>query len=243
MQLVDGDHCDESPYHCTKTYSNPAAGESMCVAYDSASSCSRKTHARFCIDTFEYPNAKGELPVVMKDLREAQHLCAAKGKRLCTESEWTTACEGKSFKPYPYGFTKDDTTCRGDEKYIEPHTKDLESTDLATRASEAQRLWQGSPSGAYPQCVSEYGVYDMSGNVDEIAAADLQVEAESMPEVVTMGGSWLKSSAKECRPGNHTHRNGYAYYDAGFRCCAEADGHPTDPRTPKQIAHGEKWVP
>jgi hypothetical protein len=40
----------------------------------------------------------------------------------------------------------------------------------------------------------------------------------------------------QCRPKFYTHDDGFYYYFLGFRCCAEPDGQPTDPRTPKQQA-------
>ena len=33
--------------------------------------------------------------------------------------------------------------------------------------SELSRLWQADPIGSHPGCVSAFGAYDMSGNVDE----------------------------------------------------------------------------
>jgi hypothetical protein len=43
----------------------------------------------------------------------------------------------------------------------------------------------------------------------------------------------------QCRPKIYTHDEGFYYYFLGFRCCAEPDGKPTDPRTPQQIE--KKW--
>ena len=47
----------------------------------------------------------------------------------------------------------------------------------------------------------------------------------------------------QCRPKIYQHNEGFAYYYLSFRCCAEADGKPTDPRSPKQIDRKEKWKP
>ena len=38
---------------------------------------------------------------------EAEALCKKDSKRLCTENEWTFACEGEEVRPYPYGYTRD----------------------------------------------------------------------------------------------------------------------------------------
>ena len=52
---------------------------------------------------------------------------------------------------------------------------------------------------------------------------------------VHSGGPWYKGVRNQCRPKIYTHDEGFYYYFLGFRCCAEADGKPTEPRTPKQI--------
>ena len=45
----------------------------------------------FYIDRYEYPNRRGSLPRVSVTWTEAQSLCRALGKRLCTEAEWERA--------------------------------------------------------------------------------------------------------------------------------------------------------
>jgi len=57
---------------------------------------------------------------------------------------------------------------------------------------------------------------------------------------VHTGGPWYEGVRNQCRPKVYTHDEGFYYYFLSFRCCAEADGKPTDPRTPKQIK--EKWT-
>ena len=48
------------------------------------------------------------------------------------------------------------------------------------------------------------------------------------------GGPWYKGVRNQCRPKVYTHDEDFYYYFLSFRCCAEADGKPTDPRTPWQ---------
>jgi hypothetical protein len=52
---------------------------------------------------------------------------------------------------------------------------------------------------------------------------------------VHTGGPWYKGVRNQCRPKIYTHDEAFYYYFLGFRCCAEPDGKPTDPRTPYQI--------
>ena len=63
----------------------------------------RRTPIATCMDEHEWPNRPGEHPDVMVRYVEAKAACEAVGKRLCTEFEWETACEGPEVLAYPYG--------------------------------------------------------------------------------------------------------------------------------------------
>jgi formylglycine-generating enzyme required for sulfatase activity len=204
------------------------------------------------MDAYEFPNQKGKRPEVGFDFVHAQRACAAQGKRICTESEWTMACEGPEFKPYPYGYVRSASTCNGDRQYIEPrivgHDKKgrplfaFASKNPSVSGAEVERLWQGVESGTQPGCVSDYGVWDMPGNVDELASSETPAPV-SRYDNVTTGGPWLYGVRNQCRPKIYTHNEGFEYYYLSTRCCAEADGAPTDPRSPKQIERHDKWRP
>jgi hypothetical protein len=71
----------------------------------------------FCIDRFEYPNKKGEYPVILVNFPESEALCKSAGKRLCSEDEWTFACEGEEATPYPYGYDRDKDACVTDKPW------------------------------------------------------------------------------------------------------------------------------
>ena len=249
MVLVDGDYCTALELTCKKSWYAKWNDKTICEEFEQPSKCTgQKVHKRFCVDTYEYPNKKGERPRVMFNFPQAQHLCAAEGKRVCNETEWTMACEGPEYKPYPYGYVRDPEICRGDQNKHEPHVlgKDkngvafyaFASNDKKVRQDELEYLWEGVPSGSQPKCVSDYGVYDMPGNADELAAAE---SPDSKFDNVTTGGPWRLGVRNQCRPKIYTHNEGFAYYYASFRCCAEPDGKPTDPRAPKQIKRSEKW--
>jgi hypothetical protein len=253
MVLVDGDYCSRLELACKKDQSWYANwnDKTICNEFEEPSTCvGSKVHKRFCIDAYEYPNRKGERPRVMFKFGEAQHLCAAEGKRVCTETEWTMACEGPSYKPYPYGYRRDPSICNGDRKYVEPTVVARDARGLpifafaskneAVAKPELERLWQGVESGSQPGCVSDYGVWDMPGNADELASSETP-EPISKFDNVTTGGPWLYGVRNQCRPKIYTHDEGFAYYYLSTRCCEEADGAPTDPRAPKQIARHEKW--
>ncbi|MFO0551013.1 MAG: SUMF1/EgtB/PvdO family nonheme iron enzyme [Polyangiaceae bacterium] len=263
MVLIDGDYCTNLEVKCKKSHYAKANKKTICEEFAEPTKCiGSKVAKRYCIDKYEFPNKKGENPEVMNDFPHAQKKCAALGKRVCTETEWTMACEGPSYKPYPYGYVRDPNKCRGDRPYKFPKKMSngmllTHSKDEAKAQAEISRLWDAVPSGSQPDCVSDYGVFDMPGNADELAASEGSTEVYSIMQMpkgngeilraadkfdnVTTGGPWVEGVRNQCRPKIYTHNEGFSYYYLSFRCCAETDGKPTDPRSPKQIRRGEKW--
>jgi sulfatase modifying factor 1 len=248
MVLVDGDYCTDLELTCKPGKSHYAKQnhKTICSEFEQPTKCiGKKEHRRYCVDKYEYPNKKGEKPEVMNNFPQAQHLCAAQSKRVCTETEWTMACEGPEYKPYPYGYSRDPNKCRGDRPYKFPSKMSsgvllTHSPDKKKAAAELERLWDGVLSGSQPECVSDYGVFDMPGNADELAASETP-KPKGKFDNVTTGGPWLDGVRNQCRPKIYDHNEGFSYYYLSFRCCGEADGKPTDPRSPKQIQRGEKW--
>lgn len=239
MILVDGDYCTEVEHTCKKSWFDKSNRKTICEEFEPSARCTGdKQKKRFCMDRYTYPNQKGARPEVMNRFHQAELKCAALGKRLCTETEWTMACEGPRYLPYPYGFVRDANKCRGDQEWDRPDMKKVAKRD----PEELARLWRGVPNGSQPECVSEYGVPDLPGNVDEVVAS----ESFDLPgykgkfDSVHTGGPWYKGVRNQCRPKIYTHDEAFYYYFLGFRCCAEPDGKATDPRTPYQIKKGWK---
>jgi sulfatase modifying factor 1 len=236
MVLVDGDYCTELEMKCQKSWFATSNKKVICEVFEEPTRCTGdKVKKRYCIDRYEYPNKKGVRPEVMNNFYQAQVLCAAQDKRICSETEWTMACEGPSYKPYPYGYVRDADKCRGDRPYGYPSKDKLWKRD----AAEIERLWQGVPSGTQPECVSDYGVHDLPGNADELAASERFNDKKY--DNVTTGGPWYKGVRNQCRPKIYDHDEGFQYYYLSFRCCKETDGKPTDPRAPKQVKRGQPW--
>jgi formylglycine-generating enzyme required for sulfatase activity len=153
----------------------------------------------FCIDRFEYPNRIGEYPAVLVSWNEASAICGRSGQRLCTEDEWTFACEGEEASPYPYGYERDSTRCNIDKPWRNSHDQESYGS-LRPRASAGRALsllWQGAASGEYPECTSPFDVYDMTGNVDEWTTS---VSTTGYPSIMK-GGYW--GPVRECRPSAH----------------------------------------
>jgi formylglycine-generating enzyme required for sulfatase activity len=171
----------------------------------------------FCIDRFEYPNRKGEYPIILVNWYEARDACAANGKRLCTEDEWTFACEGEEARPYPNGYVRDPEACLNDRPWKQFHGEALSPRSGEAAMHELDRLWQGLPSGARPLCKSPFGAYDLTGNVDEWTRSSVPGERPS----VLKGGYWGPVRTR-CRPATKAHGEEHTFYQQGFRCCGDA---------------------
>lgn len=196
-----------------------------CGAYDRAKWLSLSKDIpteplHFCIDRYEYPNKKGEYPIILVSWYEARDACKAEGKRLCTEDEWTFACEGEEATPYPNGYVRDPDACLNDRPWRLFHGEALMPRSGDNARQELDRLWQGLPSGARPLCKSVFGVYDLTGNVDEWTRSSVPNERPS----VLKGGYWGPVRTR-CRPATKAHDEWHVFYQQGFRCCA-------DPATP-----------
>lgn len=170
----------------------------------------------FCMDRFEYPNQKGAYPIIYVSWYEANELCAEAGKRLCNEAEWTFACEGDEATPYPYGYVRDPEACIIDQQWRPYHASAMRPRDGAAAMAEMDRLWQGVPSGSQPRCKSPFGIYDMTGNVDEWTHTVREGERPS----ILKGGYWGPVRTR-CRPATRSHDENHTFYQQGFRCCAD----------------------
>ncbi len=236
MKLVDGDYCSEVEHKCLKSWYDKSNKKTICEQFEPGSAVCKghKTHKHYCIDTYEWPNQKGERPEVMNRFHQAEVKCAAVGKRMCTESEWTLACEGPEMKPFPYGYERDAAKCNGDHPWDDPNMKKVAKRD----PGELARLWHGVRSGSQPECISDYGVADLPANTDEVVASEQLTGHRAKFDSVHTGGPWYKGVRNQCRPKIYTHNEDFYYYFLSFRCCEEPDGKPTDPRTPRQIREG-----
>jgi formylglycine-generating enzyme required for sulfatase activity len=188
----------------------------------------------FCIDRYEYPNEKGGHPAWMLDWYEAQATCEAAGKRLCWASEWTAACEGPEHTPFPYGWERNHDACNIDNFFIDPRKPGPEaqfffySKDKDVAFKELTRLDESVPSGSMETCQSGFGVYDLTGNVDEWVVSD-DPPREKSKWAGLKGGAWGHVRS-QCRPMTFSHEPEFTYYFVGFRCCRDADG-------------GQPWTP
>ncbi len=193
-----------------------------CAAYDATSwqrlSATLPTRAmQFCIDMYEYPNRKGHYPIIGFTWYEAVSACDERGARLCSEDEWTFACEGEDALPYPYGYRRRADACVIDRPWRPYDDGALVQRDSLAAIREIDYLWQGEPSGAREDCRSPFGVHDMTGNVDEWTRS---VQREGYRSIFK-GGYWGPVRAR-CRASTRAHNEDFYFYQQGFRCCADA---------------------
>ena len=199
--------------------------------------------AAACIDVFEYPNRACELPFVWGTPAAADRLCRSDGKRLCSQSEWTLACEGDpaggADRKYAYGDTLDLTVCNTSK----PHPFGPDGETWLCSARDARTAWntcstETEPSGAFPACRSRFGVFDLHGNVAEImtrpgpngqtltqlkGSAFFYVDVARRPEEAQKPGG-RETYPDHCAFDPRWHVEAlpeamHSNYHLGFRCC------------------------
>jgi formylglycine-generating enzyme required for sulfatase activity len=179
--------------------------------------------ASYCVDRYEAPNVKGEVPYALRTARDGEEWCAARGKRLCYEDEWVRACEGREGRHYPYGDTHRDGVCNDDRQWITVSWPSLAKWPGEAAIAEATRLFQGDMSGARAECVSEEGVYDLTGNVAEWVRRSGPAPRPGYEH--ELKGCYWAGCYHEPRPNctfaNKAHPGSFRTYEAGFRCCSD----------------------
>jgi hypothetical protein len=125
-----------------KTYAQPLFCPADMFLVDMPPGKKGKPFFKVCVDRYEYPNKKDQVPVASVSFLDAKKYCESQGKRLCTAEEWEWACAGLEGYQYPYGFNREENKCNSDTRQIEP-------------------------SGARLNCVGKFGGYDMTGNIFE----------------------------------------------------------------------------
>ncbi len=227
MQRIRFDHCPKLARRCLdKEYDKPNH-ITICRRFATSKPIcnSPRIALDFCIDQYEYPNELGGRPPVMLSFYEAKALCEAETKRLCYESEWVSACEGPDEKPFPYGYARSSERCNIDNRWVDPHLDRVYAKDPEVQRAELARLDRSLPSGAKSGCVSDFGVYDLTGNVDEWALADQERPHERSKFAALKGGAW-GHVRNACRPVTTSHAPSFQYYFIGFRCCSDVGGLP-----------------
>jgi hypothetical protein len=172
----------------------------------------------FNIDTYPYPNDPSKAPVTNVSRDEAAQMCAAAGKRLCTELEWERACKGGANLEFEYGKTFTPTAC---------------SVSAAGATPAAGSI------GARAQCVSSFGVHDMHGLVWEWT--DSSWGRGTSGGLITTRGGYGPNAELAARCANGQGRAPTEKSPiVGFRCCSgaknAADVNITNAKQPPLVA-------
>lgn len=164
------------------------------------------------------------LPWFPIDKATAQAACAAAGKRLCQPHEFLTACSGYEGTVYPYGDTYQPLVCNGIDTFCQcgpgspcenvdpcpyPHCFNQPPAGQSEPATGCGSWMQVLPTGSFTQCVSDYGAWDISGNVWELVD-DGSAEGH------------FRGGAYNCIDSEILHRCDYVATNIlakGFRCC------------------------
>jgi hypothetical protein len=205
MILIEGSYCPAVLHKC-QAQTDPegsALHGHRCARYKQPALClsPQRVHLRYCIDRDEYVAPGQNLPLNQQTFADARKICESAAKRVCSNFEWTFACEGEAMNPYSYGFVRDGSVCNADR------------SNLVSAAGELVDL-RAAP-GTFSRCQSEYGVRDLTGNLDEYAIDD------STGRPVRKGGYW-QPGANHCRLVRPHSDPTYRGVEVGFRCCSDA---------------------
>ena len=188
----------------------------------------------------------GHYPQGYISRKESDAACKNAGKRLCSMGEWLRACQGKRWSQYPYGPRVQAGKCNSGKVHL--LSKMFGSNGQAWKYDEnfnspALNQEPGflAKAGEYEGCVSDFGVYDLVGNlhewvsdsVDEEMVTRLEnepVERRRQPwrdgNGVFMGGffSTTNEHGGGCKFVTIAHEPTYHDYSTGFRCCKSVPG-------------------
>ena len=196
------------------------------------------TKTRSCIDVFEFPNQPCELPFVWASATQADAVCKKLGKRLCTQQEWVLACAGDpaggELRRYAYGDELSLTVCNTN-KSSSTHNADGPCDPSSVKSAYRTCSTNTEPSGAFAECRSRFGVFDLHGNVAEAMTrrdsngktySQLKGSAFFYVDVhIKDGGKRVKERYFDnCSHDPRWHvepmrRAWHVNYHLGFRCC------------------------
>lgn len=211
MIHIKGSYCTKVQHNCTKWLDDPKLSYARCKEYTPPAKCiGERINLDFYIDKYELTIPYEDLPTNYQSFNSAVQICESIGKRICTEKEWTFACEGEDMLPYPYGWTRE-PICNYDKT-------DLTEIRVVNNKFKAVMIDKREPADYRPECVSPFGVYNMVGNVDE----PILVDKNNPPFRNGLKGGWWMAARNRCRPVTIGHDDYYNDIQVGIRCCKDS---------------------
>jgi hypothetical protein len=178
------------------------------------------TESQFGTDESIATNRPSVMPWYTRrlDPAVARAACQAAGKRLCALDEWITSCRGQADTDYAYGddfdpvicnsidtycVCEEPSPCAGEDPCPFPHCYDVCGANL-----------RPEPTGSFPGCVNSWGIFDLNGNVWELADSD-------------DGQLHFRGGAFNCIDSEALHRcdhdGTWGPSAQGFRCCSDGE--------------------
>jgi len=234
MVEIEGDYCPQVREKCLYNVdidgirsAKPVNDLWSCGEFQVPTVCtsSKLVHMHYCIDKYEWPNKKGQVPQDWMTWYDAKKAVESVGKRLCTAREWTLAAEGPNMHPLPYG----DGFHRNQMCNIDNHMpKGMDVFKSRTPNDETSQELRSLlvPSGSKPDCHSDYGVYDMAGNIDEFVVNEggtTCVNKSTGNCISGLKGGHVWHVRQAARPMTTAHGEGFGWYETGTRACKDAE--------------------
>ncbi len=171
--------------------------------------------------TYRAQSVAGVVPQAYISGSQAAAACSAAGKRLCQPAEWRHACGGTGKTAYPYGAVATPGKCNDHGKspmlafYPQVETSwSLIGTSDMNDPRLNQLAGTVAKTGEFSECVNDFGIHDMVGNLHEWTAD---------PNGTFQGGYFLDTSQNGDGCSYRTAADDFGYHDysTGFRCCAD----------------------
>lgn len=209
MSYIDLDYCSDVKEECDVWLDPPGTKFARCKKFKPSVCVGQWTRKTFCMDQYEYAEPDGVMPKVNVSGEEAEAICKSNGKRLCTETEFETACESgpnREIHAYFTGFERPSNECNIDRlNLLNEHGK--------------LRDYRVPVKGTL-HCANPFtGVYNLTGNVDEFYLRDRTIG----PYKVVLKGGWWAPIRSRCRPSTVSHsETNYWSVSVGMRCCSDS---------------------
>lgn len=183
-------------------------------------------------------------PMTSPALASFEAACEAAGKRLCAPDEWLYLCQGPEQATYFFGNTWDPAVCNSVDTFCQEccdvlgdvascptgencgYSSTLTSSYAPETCGVTQPYSRDSchvcyhvmPTGSFPGCRNEAGIYDVNGNVWEVVPVATSVDNRGYQ---VRGGAFNCASPSarfQC-----DFNAGWSDLFAGFRCCKDAE--------------------
>lgn len=145
----------------------------------------------FSMDVYPYPNDPAKPPKTGVSRAEAESLCKADGKRLCSEIEWERACKGAANHTFEYGAQYDKKACEAPSVLL---------------------------AGQREKCQSSFGTKDMHGLFFEWTSSPWGRGQSGLG--TARGYSGQTNVVRERCASGQGRDPMKGFVDVGFRCCS-----------------------